>query len=288
MNKEEKQVKDNMKRQKRVAVINDITGFGRCSIAAALPIISAMKIQCCPLPTAILSAHTGFENYFLRDFTKDMKPYMEHWKSQKLEFDGIATGFLGSKEQIEEVIHFFDLFKTKDNLVLVDPVMGDYGKLYSSYTEEMCEEMKKLVPYADILTPNLTEACRLLDIPYETADTSEEGLHQICERLSEMGPDKIVITGLQGDEIITNYVYEKGKETRKVLVDKIGKDRSGTGDVFSSVLFGDVINGKEFYDAASHAAEFITKVIRYTVKLHTPEHYGLCFERYLYELGQES
>lgn len=273
-----------MKRQRRIAVINDMTGFGRCSIAASLPILSAMKIQCCPLPTAILSAHTGFPNFFLKDFTPYMKEYMEHWKFLDLEFDGIATGFLGSKEQISEVINFFQLFKTEKNLVLVDPVMGDYGRLYSSYTEEMCNEMKRLVPYADILTPNLTEACRLLDIPYDQADISSAGLLKICKDLSDMGPGKIALTGLQSEGEITNFLYERGRTWKKVLVEKIGKDRSGTGDVFSSVLFGDMINGKDFFSAGKKAADFITKAIRFTIQLDTPENYGLCFEEFLTEL----
>lgn len=273
-----------MKRQKRIAVINDVTGFGRCSVAVALPIISAMKIQCCPLPTAILSAHTAFPNFFLKDFTPYMEQYMEHWKSQHLEFEGITTGFLSSKEQISQVIHFFELFKSEKNLVLVDPVMGDYGKLYTSYTEEMCNEMKKIVPYADILTPNLTEACRLLDIPYHEADLSDSGLLDICERLSHMGPDKIVITGLQCENKITNFLYEKGKEPEKIVVDKIGKDRSGTGDVFTSVVFADIINGNDFHSAVQKAVDFINKSIQFTEELDTPEYYGLCFEEFLTEL----
>ena len=273
-----------MKRQKRIAVINDATGFGRCSIAVALPIISAMKIQCCPLPTAILSAHTAFPDFFLKDFTPYMRQYMEHWKSQNLEFDGITSGFLGSKEQIAEVIHFFEMFKTKDNLILVDPVMGDYGKLYSSYTEEMCDEMKKLVPYADILTPNLTEACRLLDIPYEEADLSDQGLFDICQKLSDMGPEKVVITGLQKEGEIITFLYEKESGVQKIVVDKIGKDRSGTGDVFTSVLFADIINGNDFYSAVQKAVDFISKTIQFTSDIDTPEHYGLCFEEFLTEL----
>lgn len=275
-----------MTRQRRIAIINDMTGFGRCSIAVALPIISAMKIQCCPLPTAVLSTHTGFEKFFLKDFTPYMNEYMENWKFHNLEFDGIATGFLSSKEQISEVIHFFELFKTKENMVLVDPVMGDYGKLYSSYTDEMCDEMKRLIPFADILTPNLTEACRLLDIPYEEADVSTQGLIEICRKLSDMGPEKIVITGLQSSNEITNFLYERGKEPSAIVVKKIGTDRSGTGDVFSAVLFGDIINGKDFYGAAKKAVDFITKTIKFTAEIETPEHYGLCFEEFLTELNE--
>ena len=185
-----------MERQKRVAVINDVTGFGRCSAAVAQPIISAMKIQCCVMPTAVLSVHTGFPNYFLHDFTPYMETYMRSWEKTGIEFDGISTGFIGSGEQIELVVEFLKRFKKEHTLTVVDPVMGDYGKLYSSYTDELCQEMKRLIPYANVLTPNLTEACRILDLDYHSVDFSEPSLEQITQALSEKGPDKIVITGL--------------------------------------------------------------------------------------------
>ena len=139
--------------QKKIALINDFTGFGRCSIAVALPVISMLKVQCCPLPTSVLSNHTGFESFFFDDYTEKMTPYIAEWKKLGLQFDGICSGFLGSKEQIRIVQQFFQDFKTEENCIIVDPVMGDYGKTYSTYTPQMCEEMKKLVGYADILTP---------------------------------------------------------------------------------------------------------------------------------------
>ena len=135
--------------QKKIAVINDFSGFGRCSIAVALPILSVMKVQCCPLPTSIFSNHTGFPSYFFEDYTSRMVPYMQEWKKLDLHFNGICSGFLGSKEQIEIVKKFFKEFKTEETQIIVDPVMGDYGKPYPTYTEEMCGEMKKLVEFAD-------------------------------------------------------------------------------------------------------------------------------------------
>lgn len=275
-----------MKRQKRIAIINDVTGFGRCAAAVAQPIISTHKIQCCVLPTAILSAHTGFPNYFLHDFTPYMEIYMKHWKEQKIEFDGICTGFLGSKEQINLVIEFFELFKTEQVKIIVDPVMGDYGKLYSSYTDEMCDEMKKLLPYAHVLTPNLTEACKLLDIDYHGSDTSENGLKAIAEALSDRGPEKVVLTGIQKEGKIINYLYEKERGHSKIVVDKIGEDRSGTGDVFSSVLSANLIKEVDFYTAVKRATDFINKAIAYTVELDVPVEYGLCFEEFLTELSE--
>ena len=273
-----------MKRQKRVAVINDVTGFGRCSAAVAQPIISAMKIQCCVMPTAILSAHTGFPNYFLQDYTPYLETYMNSWEETGIEFDGITTGFIGSKEQIGLVVEFFKKFKKENTLVVVDPVMGDYGKLYSSYTDDMCQEMKKLLPYADVLTPNLTEACRILDLDYHKVDLSEEGLEAISEALSEMGPDRIVITGLQQGDLIFNYIFEKDKTSELLSTRKIGGDRSGTGDVFSSIVTGALVQGQDFKTAVKRAVTFLDKAIAYTAQMGLPWNYGICFEEYLEEI----
>ncbi len=270
-----------MGRQKRIALINDVTGFGRCSAAVALPIISAMKIQCCVLPTAILSVHTGFENYFLQDFTPFMKQYIDSWEINGLEFDGICSGFIGSEEQIELVIDCFSRFKKKQTLVVVDPVMGDYGKLYSSYTDQMCNEMKRLLPYADVLTPNLTEACRMLDLDYHAVNFSQDGLDVIAQGLSEKGPGRIVITGLQQGNQIYNYIFEKGKSSRMIPTRKIGGDRSGTGDVFSSIVSGSLVMGMSFYDAVKRAVVFLDKAIAFTVKEGLPWNYGICFEEFL-------
>ena len=153
--------------QKKIALINDMTGFGRCSIAVALPVISMLRVQCCALPTAIFSNHTGFESFYYQDYTDHMQPSINEWKKLGLEFSGICTGFLGSARQIAIVSDFIRDFKRPDNLVIIDPVMGDYGKPYPTYTKEMCDHMKDLVCYADILTPNMTEACILTDTPYE-------------------------------------------------------------------------------------------------------------------------
>ena len=160
--------------QKKIALINDMTGFGRCSIAVALPVISMLRVQCCALPTAIFSNHTGFESFYYQDYTDHMQPSINEWKKLGLEFSGICTGFLGSARQIAIVSDFIRDFKRPDNLVIIDPVMGDYGKPYPTYTEEMCGEMKKLVEFADILTPNVTEACVLTDTPYKEKWKIEE------------------------------------------------------------------------------------------------------------------
>lgn len=274
----------NLNKQKKIAVVNDISGIGRCSVAVALPIISAMKIQCCPLPTAILSAHTGFSSFFFDDYTPHMRDYMNSWKELSLQFDGICTGFLGSKEQIDVVVEFLENFKTKNTIVMVDPVMGDYGQLYSTYTQEMCDEMKKLIKYADVMTPNLTEACRLLDIPYPERTLNPEELENIAKELCTKGPNKIVITGLQHNGKIQNFIYETEKPYTIIEAKKIGEDRSGTGDVFSSIVAANIVKGVDIVTAVKKATDFISKTIDYTVKIGTPVYDGICFEEYLTEL----
>lgn len=273
-----------LERQKRIAVVNDISGFGRCSVSVALPIISAMKIQCCPLPTAILSAHTGFPDFYFNDYTPHMRAYMNNWNELNIDFDGIYTGFLGSKEQIDIVIEFIKMFKKDGTVVIVDPVMGDYGKLYSTYTKEMCDEMKRLIKYADLITPNLTEACKLLDISYPDKSLTSAELEDIAKNLCNNGPSKVVITGLQHNGCIQNFIYEIGKPYKIINVEKIGEDRSGTGDVFTSIVASNIVKGENLADSVEKATNFISKTIDYTIKLNVPVTHGICFEEYLTEL----
>ncbi len=275
-------------KQKKMALINDVTGFGRCSIAVMAPIISAMKIQAVTIPTAILSTHTQFPEYFFDDYTPKMRDYIQTYKNLNMEFDGIATGFLGSKEQVEIVIDFIQTFAKKDSMVLIDPVMGDYGKLYKTYTPEMCEKMKELVRHASILTPNLTELCTLLDVDFGTGKFSIDELHDMCGELSARGPENIVVTGIPfHKKQIMNYIYSKDEDPQIVMVDRIGVDRSGTGDVISSVIAGMYMNGHSFYDAVSKAAKFASKCIKYCEDNQVPSHWGLCFEMYMKDLMED-
>ncbi len=210
---------------------------------------------------------------------------MENWKENELEFDGICTGFLGSAEQIGIVIDFIRMFRQNGTRVMVDPVMGDYGRLYSSYTKEMCVEMRKLLAYADLVTPNLTEVCELLDIPYpEGGCVSENELREMAEQLAEQGPSQVVITGLRNGENIQNLIYERGKDIRVFEVPKLGGDHSGTGDAFAAIVAGSLLNGEELYTAVEKAAGFISKSLAYAEELELPWNYGLPFEEYLTEL----
>ena len=274
-----------MKRQKRMALVNDITGYGRCSIAVELPLISALKIQGCVLPTAVLSVHTGFPTYYMDDYTERMPAYIDNWKQNGLAFDGILTGFLGSARQIDIVLDFVHAFKKKNTKVIVDPVMGDYGRLYPSYTEDMCRNMRRLLTVADVITPNLTEACRLLDLPYpEQGQVTMGQLAHMAEALVQMGPSQLVMTGLHEEDYLLNYVYETGKAPDIQRVKKIGSDRSGTGDVFAAITAGQLIQGKSLPDAVRSAADFVSKAMSYTEALRLPHNCGLAFEEFLTEL----
>ena len=273
-----------MKRQKRIALVNDITGFGRCSVTVELPLISAMKIQACPLPTAILSVHTGFPDHYLDDYTERMAPYIASWEKNGLAFDGICTGFLGSAEQIAIVLDFIRRFKGAGTRVMVDPVMGDYGKLYPSYTQEMCDKMRSLLGVADLVTPNLTEACQLLDIPYPTDGiVTDDELCEMAEALAARGPKQVVITGLHEGDTILNFLYEEGK-IAIVRAPKIGGDRSGSGDAFAAIVAASLIRGEELEVAVQKAASFISRCLAYALELDLPWNYGLPFEEYLTEL----
>ena len=269
--------------QKKIALINDFTGFGRCSIAVALPVISTLKVQCCPLPTSIFSNHTGFKSFFFDDYTEKMIPYMKEWEKLGLEFSGISTGFLGSKEQIHIVISFLETFKTKENLVIVDPVRGDYGKTYATYTEEMCREMKRLVSYADILTPNVTEACILTDTPYQEKFRLKD-YERMAGQLLAQGPKKVVITGIVQGGFIANYCCEEGNVTKVVRSHKVGTQRSGTGDIFAAIIAADAVNQVPFSESVKKASRFIKKCIERSMELEIPVTDGVCFEEVLHVL----
>lgn len=273
--------------QKKIALINDISGFGRCSVTVALPIISYMGVQCCPVPTAILSNHMGYPNYFMDNYTDRMEAYIENWEKLGLGFDGIATGFLGSAEQIAIVKRFIGTFGGKDTLVIVDPVMGDHGRLYSTYTEELCAQMRELIGLAHIATPNLTEACRLADVPYRDGVWRKKELRAMAERIAGLGPSRVVITGIPQGGFIANYIYERGAEPQIIRTYKVGAERSGTGDVFSAIIAADGVNGVPFHNSVRKASGFVRKCILRSEEQEVPKTDGVCFEEVLYRLKRD-
>lgn len=269
--------------QKRLALVNDVTGFGRCSCAVEVPLISALKVQACVLPTAILPVHTEFPTYAIDDYTLRMEAYIECWKKNHLTFHGISTGFMSSVAQIDIVLSFIHQFKGDDMILIVDPVMGDNGKLYDSYTEDICNEMKRLIPYADVITPNLTELCQLASVPYPKETPSMEWLQEMAEKIAHQGPKQIVVTGIHRNGLIDNFIYDKGR-IDVVTVQKVARDRAGTGDAFSAIVSASIVKGERLYDAVKKATDFISKALIYTDQLELPTCWGLAFEEYLTEL----
>ncbi len=272
----------NKTHQKRVAAIHDLSGFGKCSLTVALPILSAAGIETSALPTAILSTHTGgISGYTYRDLTEDMRPVMKHWKSLDIKFDAIYTGFLGSFEQLDIVKEFFDAFRQEDNLILVDPVMGDNGELYTVFTREFAAGMRMLCQKADIIVPNLTEAALLLDEPYHPGPYTHAYIESLLRKLGALGPQKVVLTGVYfKEDELGAATYDRTTDTIDyVFTQKIPGYYHGTGDVFASALLSALLNDFSLIDAAAIAVHFTTDSIRRTYKAKTDYRFGVNFEQ---------
>ena len=272
----------NKTHQKRVAAIHDLSGFGKCSLTVALPILSAAGIETSALPTAILSTHTGgISGYTYRDLTEDMRPVMKHWKSLDIKFDAIYTGFLGSFEQLDIVKEFFDAFRQEDNLILVDPVMGDNSELYTVFTREFAAGMRMLCQKADIIVPNLTEAALLLDEPYHPGPYTHAYIESLLRKLGALGPQKVVLTGVYfKEDELGAATYDRTTDTIDyVFTQKIPGYYHGTGDVFASALLSALLNDFSLIDAAAIAVHFTTDSIRRTYKAKTDYRFGVNFEQ---------
>ena len=272
----------NKTHQKRVAAIHDISGFGKCSLTVALPILSAAGIETSALPTAVLSTHTGgISGYTYRDLTDDMRPIMQHWKSLDIKFDAIYTGFLGSFEQQDIVKEFFDMFRTDDNLILVDPVMGDNGELYTIFTREFAAGMRSVCEKADIIVPNLTEAALLLDEPFNGGPYTRAYIESTLRKLADLGPKRVVLTGVffKEDELGA-ATYDRETDTIEyVFTRKIPGYYHGTGDVFASALLSGLENGFSLTESAAIAVNFTAESIRRTYEAKTDYRFGVNFEQ---------
>ena len=272
-----------MNKVKKVATINDLSGIGRCSLTAAIPVLSALGVQCCPYPTAILSAQTGFDKYTFLDMTSEMIKYKENWNELRIKFDCIYSGFLGSENQVDIVLDFVK--ESEKTLIVVDPVLGDHGVVFDIFTEEMCRKMAKLVSIANIVTPNLTEACILTGEVYDEKMTSDERVVEIAKKIARMGPEKVIITGVIRDDKIYNYAYDKKEDKYFVIsADFNNKSYNGTGDIFTSIIIGLILNGHDLKYSVKKAAEFIYKTINFTSKFDSDPKEGIMFELFLKEL----
>lgn len=272
----------------RVAAINDLSGFGRCSLTVAIPVISAFGIQVCPLPTAVLSSHTGFKNFTFHDLTPDMKSSADHWKEMNIKFDCIYSGFLGSLNQLDIVSDFFRDFGGSA-LKIVDPVMGDNGVVYKTYTREMCSEMKKLVSGADVITPNLTEAAILLNRDYPENRLTLKEASKWLKELLEIGTSKAVITGIMNEGKIYNIGIDKdNNEYFEHSFEYIKSSYSGTGDIFASCITGYLLSGLSFKESVYSAGRFIHDCVEYSLSSGLPQQDGVLFEPLLNRIAAKS
>ena len=265
----------------RVAAIHDMSGFGRCSLTVAIPILSAMGIQCCPLPTAFLSTHTGgFGGFTFLDMTDELPKVAAHWKSLGLGFQAVYSGFLGSERQIVIVEEFLRDFRGADTIAVIDPVMGDHGAVYQTYTPAMCAGMARLAELADVITPNLTEAALLLDIPYGELPVGEAGCREIVERLSLDGRRSVVLTGASTAPELTGAMCFDARtgQTEAVQTRRVPQEFHGTGDVFASVLTGALVQGASLPDAARQAVDFVRACAERTARAGIPMREGVEFE----------
>lgn len=258
----------------RVAAVNDMSGFGKVSLTEAIPILSAMGVEVCPLPTAVLSTHTyEFENYTLCDMTGEMSKIIAHWREIGLEFDAVYSGYMSSAQQIGITRALMEEQKAKGALLVVDPVMGDNALLdvqavYSDRMRELVGGMRELVSIADIITPNVTEACMLLGEEYPRRPLHNAAVKDMLYRLCEMGAKAAVITSVMDSEnSMCVAVYDAAADRYyKINCGYVNRPFHGTGDVYTSVLTGALVLGMDTIDAANLAADFVYQAIRKTVR----------------------
>lgn len=282
---------------KKIAVINDLSGFGRCSLTAALPVISVMGVQPCPLPTAVLSAQTGYPSFYCDDYTEKMEYFRQEWEKMGVCFDGIYTGFVGSEAQIQQIFRFLDTFYKKEEkktFLLVDPIMGDEGKRFSFCTDRLLSEMKELAACADVVTPNFMELCLLTDTDYDAVVREVQGentrllkrITQLAEQLLAKGCETVIVTGIRFREQaeqrmkIGNLTVTKGRAELSAFP-YIGGSFSGTGDLFASVVAGGIARGDDVFDTVELAGSFIWKAMRDSEKAKVQRNEGADFEKHL-------
>lgn len=272
---------------KKIVAVHDLSGVGRVSLMVAIPILSTMGFQVCPLPTAILSGHTQFPTFSFLDLTDEMERIIVQWKKLGMKFDAFYTGYLGSPRQAAIVSEFIADFSTEETPVIVDPVLGDNGKLYTSITEEMVVAMRQLIAYADLITPNMTELFFLLGKPYEEI-ISEDKLKAYLKELSETGPSIVIVTSvpIANDPTKTSvYAYDKDSHRYwRITCPYLPAHYPGTGDTFTSVITGAILQGDSLPMAMERATQFILQAIRATFGYDTSMQEGIMLEKVLHNL----
>lgn len=275
---------------KKVAVIQDMSSFGKCSLTAAIPVLSVMGVQACPLPTAILTAQTAYDSYYCKDLTSEMDQFIVEWEKMNETFDGIHTGFVTGEQQVDNIMHFLATFQTKETMLLVDPVMGDMGDLYKMYTSRLLERMQALVKQATIITPNITECCLLTGIPYEKLHNYHEeksflqAVEEAGQVLNAQTGAQVVITGVTPPQTAEPYIGNLFVDANHSFYNKQpfnGQSYSGTGDLFASVLMGGLLRGQTLKDTVQLAERFLSAAIAETSIQQIPTKAGVHFEKHL-------
>lgn len=261
----------------RIAAVHDLCGYGKCSLGIAIPVLSAAGCDVCPVPTGLFSSHTAFPTWHMHDTTEMLGDYLEAWKQVGIDIDGVYSGFLGAPEQVDRIK---DLYATYPNaLRVVDPVMADHGKVYPTYTPELCAAMAELASGADILTPNLTEASIILGTEWTGQDISDDEVHRIIEALLERGAKNVVLKGIdRGDGRIRNFIQGESCEFAQTDNELLPYMLHGTGDLFASCLMAAVMTGKDLLAATQFASEFVVEAMKVTA--HQPDfrNRGVSFE----------
>lgn len=271
---------------KRIITLQDISCVGRCSITVALPILSAMGVECGILPTAVLSTHTMFKTFTCKDLSDQIEPISEAWEREQITFDSIYTGYLASGDQCHQICQFFDRFGTKDNLILVDPAMADNGKLYAAFDDTFPAEMAKVCAKADLILPNITEACLLTGTPYRT-EYGPDYIRSLMEKLLKLGCKTAALTGVSyhPEQLGVAYLDRSGKEF-SYFTRRCPQSFHGTGDLYSSTVLGGLMRGLDLGDALALAADFVVICIEATAASDSARWYGVEFESQIPNLCQ--
>ena len=267
----------------RIAAVHDLCGYGKCSLGVAIPVLSAAGCDVCPVPTSLFSAHTRFPVFHMHDTTSMLEAYLDAWVEEGIELDAIYSGFLGAAEQVGAIKRLYN--EHPNALRIVDPVMGDGGKKYLTYTDELCAAMGELVDGADVLTPNLTEASILTGIAYEGQDVTEDYVRRMIDALVEQGAKTVVIKGIvhEGENIIRNYIGGADLAFVEVNSELLPYMLHGTGDLYASSLLAAIMAGRSLYDAVDFAGDFVRDAMRITCLQPDYEVRGVSFES---ELGK--
>ena len=267
----------------RIAAVHDLCGYGKCSLGVAIPVLSAAGCDVCPVPTSLFSAHTRFPKWYMHDTTSMLDEYLDAWQDEGIELDAVYSGFLGAPEQVGAIQRLYTEYPNA--LRIVDPVMGDGGKPYPTYTPELCAAMGDLVEGADLLTPNLTEASILTGIAYEGQDVSDEYVRRMMESLVSMGAKHVVLKGIVHDDgLIRNYVAGTDVECAEVSGELLPYMLHGTGDLYASALLAAIMAGQSLLEGVEFASALVRDAMRVTSAQPDYEVRGVSFETVLGEV----